>query len=108
MGYVENFSATMGTATGDVVLLCDQDDVSRRDKIKVMAGRFERDPRLLLLHSDARLVDAAGADMGCTLFETLQLHARRDRLDPCGARIRGAGAAQLCHRCHHGVSTRTG
>lgn len=73
VGYVENFSATMGTATGDVVLLCDQDDVWRRDKIKVMAGRFERDPRLLLLHSDARLVDAAGADMGCTLFETLQL-----------------------------------
>lgn len=73
VGYVENFSTTLGTATGDVILLCDQDDVWRMDKTKVMAECFERDPRLLLLHSDARLVDAAGADMGCTLFEALQL-----------------------------------
>lgn len=73
MGYVAHFSAALERASGDVIFLCDQDDVWRKDKIEVMAARFERDPQLLMLHSDARLVDATGADMGCTLFEALQL-----------------------------------
>jgi glycosyltransferase involved in cell wall biosynthesis len=73
LGYVENFSSVLGRATGDTLFLCDQDDVWRADKLALMAARFEGDPQLMLLHSDARLVDAQGAWLGCSLFDALEL-----------------------------------
>jgi len=73
LGYVENFSKALRQATGDVLFLCDQDDVWRRDKLALMAARFNDDPQLQLLHSDARLVDALGDPLHCTLFDALQL-----------------------------------
>jgi len=73
LGYVENFSKALQQATGDVLFLCDQDDVWRPDKLALMAARFENDPHLLLLHSDARLVDAAGESLRCSLFDALRL-----------------------------------
>lgn len=73
VGYVENFSLGLRQATGDVVFLCDQDDIWRSDKLALMAARFDDDPRLLLLHSDARLVDAGGESLHCSLFDALQM-----------------------------------
>lgn len=73
LGYVENFSTTLQRASGEVLFLCDQDDIWHADKLATMAARFSEDPDLLLLHSDARLVDAHGASLGCSLFESLQL-----------------------------------
>lgn len=85
LGYVENFSAGLRQADGDVLFLCDQDDVWHPDKLVRMAAYFDDDPQLLLLHSDARLVDEHGASLQCSLFDALQLtpqekqaiHARR-------------------------------
>lgn len=73
LGYVENFSSMLSQATGDLLFLSDQDDVWRVDKLEVMAGRFEQDPSLTLLHSDARLVDGQGSDLHRGLFELLEL-----------------------------------
>lgn len=73
LGYVGNFSKALQQATGDVLFLCDQDDIWRPDKMALMAARFEDDPKLLLLHSDGRLVDAEGGSLRCTLFEALQM-----------------------------------
>jgi len=76
LGYIENFSAALRQASGDVLFLCDQDDVWRADKLELMAARFAGDAGLLLLHSDARLVDAGGQPIGCSLFRALQLSAQ--------------------------------
>jgi glycosyltransferase involved in cell wall biosynthesis len=73
LGYVENFSKALQQATGDVLFLCDQDDVWRPDKLALMVARFDSDPKLLLLHSDARLVDAQGDSLQCSLFDALRL-----------------------------------
>ena len=73
LGYVANFSFALQHASGDVVFMCDQDDLWQVDKLAVMAARFDAEPELLLLHSDARLVDAQGCSLGCTLFQSLQL-----------------------------------
>lgn len=73
VGYVANFDATLRRASGDVVFLCDQDDVWHRDKIARMAAAFEARPCLGLLHTDARLVDASGQDLSCRLFEALEI-----------------------------------
>lgn len=75
LGYVENFSAGLRRATGDLLFLCDQDDVWHVEKLARMEAEFLRRPGLGLLHTDARLVDAAGADMQCSLFEALEMTA---------------------------------
>ena len=73
LGYVKNFESMLRQATGDVLLLCDQDDVWRKDKLEVVGRRFEQEPSMVLLHSDARLIDAKGGSLRHGLFESLEL-----------------------------------
>lgn len=73
LGFVGNFEAALADADGDIVFLCDQDDVWHSHKIEQMLAQFGERPDLLLLHSDARLVDEAGHDMRCRLFEALEV-----------------------------------
>lgn len=84
LGYVGNFSATLLRATGDIVFLCDQDDAWHADKIARMAAEFDARPGLGLLHTDARLVDAGGADLGHTLFQALEVTAAEVRAEHAG------------------------
>jgi glycosyltransferase involved in cell wall biosynthesis len=73
LGYVRNFETALQRAGTDLIFACDQDDVWNPEKLAVMHERFSTDPDLLLLHSDARLVDANLSDLGCSLFEALEL-----------------------------------
>jgi glycosyltransferase involved in cell wall biosynthesis len=73
LGYVRNFEMTLQRAGTDMIFVCDQDDVWNPEKLAVMHERFTTDPDLLLLHSDARLVDERLGDLGCSLFEALEL-----------------------------------
>lgn len=79
LGCVKNFSKGLHQASGDIVFLCHRDDVWRADKLAVMVARFVDEPSLLLLHSDARLVDARGESLHCSLFNALQLTAAEKR-----------------------------
>jgi hypothetical protein len=45
-----------------------------------MLAQFEKRPNLLLLHSDAHLVNEGGGDMHCGLFEALEVTRRERRL----------------------------
>jgi glycosyltransferase involved in cell wall biosynthesis len=85
LGYVENFTAGLRQASGDLVFLCDQDDVWHPDKLARMVAAFEGDPSLLLLHSDARLVDARGDSLRCSMFEALQLTRQEKQAIHAGA-----------------------
>ncbi|RZL54349.1 MAG: glycosyltransferase family 2 protein [Variovorax sp.] len=73
LGYVGNFQRALEATTGSVVFLCDQDDAWHPTKVARYLPEFERRPDLLVLHSDARLVDGDGADMRCSLFEALEV-----------------------------------
>ncbi|HEU4621004.1 MAG TPA: glycosyltransferase family 2 protein [Burkholderiaceae bacterium] len=73
LGVTRNFERALRLTTGDVLFTCDQDDVWHAEKIDRMTREFESRAELLLLHTDARLVDADGADLGCGLFEALEM-----------------------------------
>lgn len=75
LGVTRNFQRAVAATTGDVVVLCDHDDVWHPDRIAAVEPAFRRDPELLLLHSDARLVDAEGRPLGYSLFESLGVGA---------------------------------
>ncbi|HAI94281.1 MAG TPA: glycosyltransferase family 2 protein [Xanthomonadaceae bacterium] len=73
VGYVRNFEAALAECSGEIVFLCDQDDVWHSDKIERMAQRFEAEPGLTMLHTDARLVDADGRDMHVSAFKAFEV-----------------------------------
>lgn len=76
LGYVANFEAALQDASGDVLFLCDQDDVWHPDKLVTLVAEFERRPGLLLLCSDARRIDMAGEGMRRSLFDVLKMSRR--------------------------------
>ena len=73
LGVVRNFELATNLVGDDidVVFLADQDDCWYRDKLALFVNQFEGDPGLLLLHSDADLIDGEGRTLGRRLFETL-------------------------------------
>ncbi len=84
VGYVRNFETALGLVTGDIVFLCDQDDHWHPDKVERFLARFDARPDLLMLHSDARLVDAAGAPLAHTLFEAFEIGPREIAMEQGG------------------------
>jgi len=73
LGITRNFSQAMLQCTGDFVALCDQDDVWHPERLHRMVDVFERRPALLLLHTDARLVNAKCKPLGESLFHALEV-----------------------------------
>lgn len=76
LGYRRNFERALGLAGTELIFLCDQDDVWQLDKIARMEAEFLARPNLLLLHTDARLVDAQGAGLDSSLFDALEMTAQ--------------------------------
>jgi glycosyltransferase involved in cell wall biosynthesis len=80
-GVTANFEAAIAATSGDVIALSDQDDVWREDHLARLLERLDADDRVLLAHSDARLVDADRRPLGASLFDSLRLRRHeRDRL----------------------------
>ncbi|PJJ61725.1 glycosyltransferase family 2 protein [Compostimonas suwonensis] len=73
LGVTKNFERAVRATSGQLVALSDQDDVWRDDKLARVRQLFDDDPGLLLLGTDARLVDEAGRPLGLTVFEGLYL-----------------------------------
>ena len=71
LGVTRNFEQAIAATRGDYVALCDQDDRWRFDRVELAAARFDTEPDLLLLNTDARLIDGDGNPLGDTLFAAL-------------------------------------
>lgn len=64
LGVTANFEQAIVACTGDLIVLSDQDDVWREQRLERIVAEFAASPDLTLLHGDARLVDAAGEPLG--------------------------------------------
>ena len=83
VGVTANFEQALRAASGDLIALCDQDDVWHPDRVSRAVAEFSARPELDLVAAEARLVDDAGAPLGSTLFETLGVNTGvRERLAP--------------------------
>jgi len=76
MGVAGNFSSAIARASGDVIVLSDQDDVWEPHRLE--RGLALLDDGALLVHSDAWLIDDAGNSRG-TLMAALGLTNRERR-----------------------------
>ncbi|HXH36678.1 MAG TPA: glycosyltransferase family 2 protein [Plantibacter sp.] len=75
LGVTRNFESAMRATTGEFIVLCDQDDIWRVDRIERALRAFDARPQLQLVCSDARLVDGDGAPLGTGLFSSLSIGA---------------------------------
>lgn len=69
LGVRANFSDAISATTGDVVFLCDQDDVWERDKVEKLVSALDE---VELVHTDATLIDAQGNCCGPSLLAELR------------------------------------
>lgn len=75
LGVTKNFEQAIRACTGDLIALSDQDDVWHPGRLALFAAQFAAQPTVSLIHSDARLVDGAGAPLGHTLSGALGVGA---------------------------------
>ena len=61
LGWKRNFMEGMRKATGDILFPCDQDDVWYPEKLMEMTDAMERNPQILLLACDYRVVYEKGS-----------------------------------------------
>lgn len=87
LGYVRNFTDALQRCRADILFLCDQDDVWHPGRVRTFVQRFQADAGLLLVHSDARLVDAQGAPLGQRLLEVLKVHPAEVELECSGQAV---------------------
>lgn len=73
LGVTRNFEQAISALNTSMVFLADQDDVWVRDKIAVMSAYLESHSGVLLVHSDAVLIDEDDRDLGQALFQSLYL-----------------------------------
>lgn len=58
VGYIKNFYNVISKTTGDIIFLCDQDDVWHIDKIELMVNIMENNPSIGVLDAGYRIVNA--------------------------------------------------
>ncbi len=75
LGVTKNFEQAIRQCSGDLIALCDQDDVWHNDRLNTIASVFRNAPELLLLHGNADLIDDQGNTLGHSLFEALEVTA---------------------------------
>ncbi|MEQ1736893.1 MAG: glycosyltransferase family 2 protein, partial [Rhodoglobus sp.] len=82
LGVAANFERALRACTGDLIALSDQDDVWEPERLERMVAALDAIPDAGLLHSDARLIDGSGSDLGTTLFAALGItDAERRAID---------------------------
>lgn len=95
-GVVQNFAValqTLQTLDVEVIFLSDQDDIWLPGKMVAMLDVFVANPQVLLVHTNAQLVDHDGTDLGSFLFDAIGL-SQRER-----EQVRdGAAFNALCRR----------
>lgn len=64
LGSTGNFAQAIGRCTGDVIFLCDQDDLWHPHKLARFAATFDADPAVGLVASDLELVGPDGRELG--------------------------------------------
>ena len=71
LGPAKNFEKAISLCDGDVIVLSDQDDVWRPEKLKKLVEAFDRNRDAVYAFSDADWIDQDGKPLGQTVWETI-------------------------------------
>lgn len=70
LGVRASFERALSLARGEVILLCDQDDVWEPQRRDALLAAFDADPRVTVAVSDATLIDGEGRRIGDSFMAT--------------------------------------
>ena len=84
LGAVKNFEKAISLCHGDLIVLCDQDDVWYADKLETIARLMLSRPEVSLVFSDAELVDENLQPLEETIFQRLRFNGRKQKLVKSG------------------------
>lgn len=73
VGSTKNFERAIGLCSGDIIALCDQDDVWLPAKLGLLLAEFSPTPGVGLVFSDAEVVNEDLSPAGYSLWEKLKL-----------------------------------
>lgn len=79
LGSTKNFEKAIELCSGDVIALCDQDDVWRPQKLAVLESTFAADPSLGAVFSNADLIDEHGTVLRRDLWSRARFNQRRQQ-----------------------------
>lgn len=71
VGSTKNFERAIALCDGDIIALCDQDDVWKRHKLRTLEAAFLHSECAVIAASDADLVDADGRPTGARLWDAV-------------------------------------
>ncbi len=71
LGIVRNFQKAISLCSGDVIFLCDQDDIWKKDKVEKTSNFFDENPLLYAVFSNADLINEFSLSLSKTLWDSL-------------------------------------
>ena len=80
LGSVKNFEKAITLCNGDVIALCDQDDVWRHDKLESIEHTFRQTPAAGLVFSDAEIVDEDLTSLNQRMWDLVGFDAHKRKL----------------------------
>ncbi len=87
LGSTKNFEKAIALCNGDIIALCDQDDVWREEKLRLTEAALRETPAAGLGFTDAELVDERLCPLGTSLWQLLEFDARKQKLMKSGAAL---------------------
>lgn len=76
LGPAENFEKAICACNGEVIFLCDQDDIWETDKVEHMMQAFEANPTAAYAFSNAEMIGDQSANVGATLWDAVGLQTK--------------------------------
>src|SRR5262249_2037210 len=73
IGSTLNFERAIKLCQGDLIALCDQDDIWYPEKLAIVTRVLSQNPEVGYVFSDAELVDENGKALGATLWRSVGL-----------------------------------
>jgi glycosyltransferase involved in cell wall biosynthesis len=70
----KNFEKAISLCTGDIILMCDQDDLWHADKLTKIHQYFQENLDKLAVFSDAELVDEQGVSLNKNFWSVVRFH----------------------------------
>lgn len=99
LGFRKNFEQAIGRTQGEIIFLADQDDIWKREKVRLTWKHFQKNPGCLLVFSNAVVVSEDRKPQTMDLWDSVllkkELHPQMDwkRLFLKGWYVTGAAAA---------------
>ena len=73
IGPAENFALAIAACSGDVIALCDQDDIWLPRKLELIEAEFVKNPNLGVVFTDAEICDENAEPLGYRLWKSIGL-----------------------------------